>query len=113
MLAPILDEMGLNPLEYNKPIDLSRRLGGLINWEQKTIIINGEIHPLEWYDPILDFLKWIWEQIANFVSPWTVDIGLIIIGCMVTYLATGYYKSLGAIPIGVAIWDVLKKAGVI
>jgi hypothetical protein len=112
-LAPKLEEIGLDPNRYTYPWELGKDLHSLIDQRTKTIYVRGEWRPLAWYDPILDFFKWLWEQIYNLFKPYIIPIVLVAIGGLITYIAHGYYKALGAVPIGVAIYLLLKNFGVI
>jgi len=108
-LAPILAEMNLCALCYDTPFQLAKAIQCRIDPETQMINIRGEWKPLAWYDPILDFLRWIWEQIA----PWAVDVGLVALGAIITWLAGGMYKAIGVIPMGFGIYRILSRVGVI
>jgi len=95
-LAPILTDLGLDPEKYVHPLELARDL--------KAIVI-----PLEWWDPIKWFFEWLWGMI----SPWAVDIGLILLGGLISWVTTGWYRAIGIIPIGIALYRILKRTGVI
>jgi len=112
-LAPVLEEIGLDPAKYTYPWELGRDLRSLIDMKRKMIYVRGEYRPLEWYDPIVNFFKWLWEQIVNLFGPYIKYLALIAVGGVITWLASGWYKALGAIPIGVAIYLMLRDFGVI
>jgi hypothetical protein len=112
-LAPILVELGLDPAQYKYPWELGKALHSLINPRTKMIFVRTEWRPLAWYDPILDFFKWLWEQIYNLFKPYIVPLVLVCFGGLITYIAHGYYKALGAIPVGVAVYLLLKEFGVV
>jgi len=100
-LAPILESLGLDPADYKTPLDLCRDL-------------NRMVLPKAIWDPIIDFFKWVWDWIyKNIIEPYKVPFILIAMGGAITWFARGVYKSFGAIPIGVAVYYILKKAGVI
>ena len=104
-LAPVLLDMGLCPDYFNTPQDLGKHL--------HSTYPSTRMIPLEWYDPILDFFKWLWEQILLLLGPVVKYVGLIAIGAGITWLASGWYKSLGAIPIAVSVYLMLQDFGVI
>jgi len=108
-LSPILEELDLCPDYYRNPFQLGRDLRKLIDQRTKSIYVRGEWQPLAWYDPIADFFRWLWEQI----KPWMVDVGLIGLGALITWLAGSWYKAIGVIPMGIGIYDILVKTGVI
>ena len=64
-LAPVLEEIELDPSAYRYPWELAKDLRGLIKPKQRLIYVRGEWRPLEWYDPIVDFFKWLWDNQAN------------------------------------------------
>lgn len=112
-LAPILEELGLDPTKYRYPWELARDLRELIDSKRKMIYVRGEWRPLAWYDPIIDFFKWLWEQLQKLLSPYIKYIVLILMGGAITWIASGWYKVLGIIPIAVAVYLLLREFGVI
>jgi len=111
-LAPVLEEIGLEP-KYSYPWELAKDLSSLIDRQRGMIYVKGEWRPLAWYDPIIDFFKWVWNQIYEFLRPYIASLVLIVIGGIVTWAARGYYKALGAIPIIAGVYLLLKELRVI
>jgi len=95
-LAPILEELGLNPEDFQNPLQLGLKL--------RQIPI-----PMAWWDPIIWFFQWLWE----IIKPYAVDIGLITLGGFMTMILSGWYKVAGLIPLGYGLYDILKRVGVI
>jgi len=112
-LAPILEELELDPEKYHYPWELAVDLRKRIDVSTKTIFVRGEWRPLAWYDPILNFFKWVWEQISKIFMPYVTVIALVGIGGLITWIAHGYYKVFGVIPIGIGIYLLLKQLGVV
>jgi len=111
-LAPILEELGLEP-KYSYPWELAEDLASLIDRQRGMIYVRGEWKPLGLFDPIIDFFKWVWNSIYEFLKPYMTSLVLIAIGGIVTWLARGYYKALGAIPIIAGVYLLLKELRVI
>jgi len=101
-LAPILESLGFNPEAYTSPYQLGRDLGSMVESGQLVV-------PLSWWDPIKWFFGWLWETI----KPWAVDIGLILLGGVITTITSGWYKAIGAVPIIIAVYRIMKRTGVI
>jgi len=108
-LSSVLEELGLDPAKYSYPWELAKDLRSLI--KGKMIMVRGEWKPLEWYDPILDFFNWLWQQLASFFAPYAKTIVLVGIGGLITWVASGWYRALGAIPIILGIYTLLKDFG--
>ncbi|MHA1470397.1 MAG: hypothetical protein ACTSSP_07530, partial [Candidatus Asgardarchaeia archaeon] len=98
-LSPVLSQIGLQQEYYKTPFELARDLRSLIDQKTRTIYVQGEWQPLAWYDPIIDFFRWLWDQIMNLLGPVVKYVGLILIGGLVMWVSPGYYKAIGAIPV--------------
>jgi hypothetical protein len=107
-LAPVLEDIGIEP-KYSYPWELAKDLASLIDRQRGMIYVKGEWRPLAWYDPIIDFFKWVGEQIYNFLKPYIGSVVLIVIGGLITWLASGYYKAVGAIPIIAGVYLLIMK----
>ncbi|MEM2262355.1 MAG: hypothetical protein QXK24_07880 [Ignisphaera sp.] len=108
-LAPVLDYLGLIPEYYRDPFQLAFNLQKLIDRRTRTIYVRGEWHPLAWYDPIVDFFKWIFEMLRPYLAKLIV-LGL---GIALTIFLPSWYKIIGLIPVGISIYLLLKELGLI
>jgi len=114
-LAPRLEELGLNPNAYGSPFDLARDLRKFLVPERGLAFVAGawQYKPLAWWDPIVNFFKWLGEQIWKLLQPIATPLVLIIVGGIIMWVAPGVWKAIGAVPIIIAIWKVLEWAKII
>jgi len=112
-LAAVLEDLGLDPSKYTYPWELARDLRMLIDAKRKMIYVRGEWRPLAWYDPIIEFFKWLWDRLKEVLYPYMKYVILILLGAGITYIASGWYKALGVIPIAIAVYFLLKEFGLI
>lgn len=116
-LSNALDYMGLDPSKYRSPFELARDLRQIVDERNQVVYVRGEAVPFDLIgdiiNAIVNFFKWIWEQFWNILSPYAIDIALIVLGSLITWFASGWYKALGAIPIIAATYDLLRKAGLV
>jgi len=101
-LASALDALNLRPERFETPLQLASVIA---QYRQRE----PSIASFEWWNPIQQFLQWVWEQI----QPWVVDIGLIALGGFITWWAGGWYKAIGAVPMVLGIYRILVRTGVI
>lgn len=101
-LAPALEELGLDPNKYHYPWELGRDLKSIV----KTRGIPDWI-----LEKLGEFFKWLGSIIYEYlIKPYAIPLGLIVVGGIVTWVASGWYRALGAIPIGVGVYMLVKPA---
>jgi len=103
-LAPVLEQLGIEQRLFTSPVQLATCLSKLQRPEWIPLWTWEDI-----WKVIKNFLDWVW----SFIAPWAVDVGLIALGAVITWLAGGWYKAIGVIPMGVGIYRILDRTGVI
>lgn len=101
-LASALENLNLRPEQFKTPLQLA----SVIAQQRQR---EPSIASFEWWDPLQQFLQWVWEQI----KPWITDIGLIALGGFITWWASGWYRAIGAVPMVLGLYRILVRTGVI
>jgi hypothetical protein len=104
-LAPTLERLGFNPEVYTDPYQLGRDLR---KYEARTKALGFEIPP-----EIVDFFKWLVDQIKKFVTENLPALSLMAGGGIATMFLPKWYKVIGIIPVVGGVYLMLKHYGVV
>jgi hypothetical protein len=104
-LVLTLERFGLDPGLHVTPFDLARSLRSL----ERNLRTMGISLPPE----IVDFFKWLIEQIRKFVEENFAALSLIVAGGIASALLRGWTKAVGIIPVVGGVVLLLRKHGVI